>query len=287
MNGQAERHQCHGGLLVEHWSNQSSEPCMGPTMTESPATTVAQSVSRSAAVPPGRRSTCSSAARTRSTAWSTSSPRTASWRSSAPRAAASPRWSTAGCARRCTAATWPAPVRPGAWRSSGPASDPIGALARALAAPGVLFDKPMTGAVLGRGAGRDDAAPGQPRADRHRRAGRPADRHTSCSWSSTSSRSCSASARWCAARSRDASAPPRTPRPSSSCCSRRAQTEVPIYVVLTMRSDFLGDCAQFHGLPEAINEGQYLVPRLTRDEMPRRDRRPGRRGRRRRSARCW
>ena len=46
-----------------------------------------------------------------------------------------------------------------------------------------------------------------------------------------------------------------------------AQTTVPIYVVLTMRSDFLGDCAQFHGLPEAINEGQYLVPRLTGNEI--------------------
>jgi len=46
-----------------------------------------------------------------------------------------------------------------------------------------------------------------------------------------------------------------------------AQREVPIHVVLTMRSDFLGDCAQFRGLPEAINEGQYLVPRLTRDEI--------------------
>jgi uncharacterized RDD family membrane protein YckC/energy-coupling factor transporter ATP-binding protein EcfA2 len=45
-----------------------------------------------------------------------------------------------------------------------------------------------------------------------------------------------------------------------------AQAELPIYVVLTMRSDFLGDCAQFYGLPEAINEGQYLVPRMTRDE---------------------
>ena len=33
-----------------------------------------------------------------------------------------------------------------------------------------------------------------------------------------------------------------------------------------MRSDFLGDCARFPGLPEAVNEGQYLVPRLTRDE---------------------
>jgi hypothetical protein len=39
-----------------------------------------------------------------------------------------------------------------------------------------------------------------------------------------------------------------------------------IYVVLTMRSDFLGDCARFPGLPEAVNEGQYLVPRLTREE---------------------
>jgi hypothetical protein len=46
----------------------------------------------------------------------------------------------------------------------------------------------------------------------------------------------------------------------------REQTHCPIYVVLTMRSDFLGDCAQFPGLPEAINAGQYLVPRLTRDE---------------------
>ncbi len=39
-----------------------------------------------------------------------------------------------------------------------------------------------------------------------------------------------------------------------------------IYVVMTMRSDFLGDCAQFFGLPEAINRSQYLVPRMTRDE---------------------
>lgn len=47
----------------------------------------------------------------------------------------------------------------------------------------------------------------------------------------------------------------------------RAQTKIPIHIVPTMRSDFLGDCAQFVGLAEAINEGQYLVPRLTRDEI--------------------
>src|ERR1700685_1918124 len=34
----------------------------------------------------------------------------------------------------------------------------------------------------------------------------------------------------------------------------------PIYVVLTMRSDFLGDCARFPGLPGAGNEGQLLIP---------------------------
>jgi hypothetical protein len=42
--------------------------------------------------------------------------------------------------------------------------------------------------------------------------------------------------------------------------------DVPIYVVITMRSDYLGDCALFHGLPEAINAGQYLTPRLTRSQ---------------------
>ena len=44
------------------------------------------------------------------------------------------------------------------------------------------------------------------------------------------------------------------------------QKVCPIFVVLTMRSDFLGDCAQFPGLVEAINAGLYLVPRMTRDE---------------------
>jgi WD40 repeat protein/energy-coupling factor transporter ATP-binding protein EcfA2 len=44
------------------------------------------------------------------------------------------------------------------------------------------------------------------------------------------------------------------------------QRDVPIYIVFTMRSDFLGDCTEFRGFPEAINEGQYLVPRMTRDE---------------------
>jgi hypothetical protein len=42
---------------------------------------------------------------------------------------------------------------------------------------------------------------------------------------------------------------------------------VPGYVLITMRTDFLGRCALFRNLPEALNEGSYLVPRLTRKEQ--------------------
>ena len=44
------------------------------------------------------------------------------------------------------------------------------------------------------------------------------------------------------------------------------QLKVPIYVTLTMRSDFIGDCEFFNGLPEALNEGQFLVPKMTREQ---------------------
>ena len=59
-----------------------------------------------------------------------------------------------------------------------------------------------------------------------------------------------------------------------------AEAEVsanPIQVVLTMRSDFLGDCALFAGLPEAINDSQFLTPRLTRDQYQDAIREPARR----------
>jgi hypothetical protein len=44
------------------------------------------------------------------------------------------------------------------------------------------------------------------------------------------------------------------------------QSDVPIYVVITMRSDFIGDCVLFPDLPEAINDSQFLTPRLTREQ---------------------
>ena len=34
-----------------------------------------------------------------------------------------------------------------------------------------------------------------------------------------------------------------------------------------MRSDYLGDCAQVPGLAEAVNLGEYLIPRLERAQM--------------------
>ena len=40
-----------------------------------------------------------------------------------------------------------------------------------------------------------------------------------------------------------------------------------IYVLLTMRSEYLIRCALYPELAEAINEGLYLVPRMTREQM--------------------
>jgi hypothetical protein len=45
------------------------------------------------------------------------------------------------------------------------------------------------------------------------------------------------------------------------------ESEVPCYVAITMRSDFIGDCMEFGQLPEVINDGLYLVPRMSRDEL--------------------
>jgi hypothetical protein len=47
----------------------------------------------------------------------------------------------------------------------------------------------------------------------------------------------------------------------------RAAPSARIYVALAMRSDFLGHCAAFLDLPEAINRAQYLTPRLSREQL--------------------
>ncbi len=44
------------------------------------------------------------------------------------------------------------------------------------------------------------------------------------------------------------------------------QYDEPIYVALTMRSDFIGECAQYPDLTQMINDSHYLIPQMTRDQ---------------------
>ena len=47
-----------------------------------------------------------------------------------------------------------------------------------------------------------------------------------------------------------------------------------IRVMITMRSDFIGECARFQNLPEAVSASQFLVPSLSRDQREEVIRRP-------------
>ena len=148
-----------------------------------------------------------------------------------------------------------------------PGNDPIGALARALAEPGVLFDEALGGAVsteaLVEGTLR---LGGLGLVDIVEQADLPAgtqllvvaDQFEELFRFRSLVRGAQADGYGAA---EDAVAFVRL------LLQAAAQSAVPIHVLLTMRSDFLGDCAQFSGLPEAINESQFLVPRLTRREI--------------------
>ena len=45
------------------------------------------------------------------------------------------------------------------------------------------------------------------------------------------------------------------------------EEDLPIYVVFTMRSDYIGQCAAFRGLPEYLGFSQFFVPRLNRSQL--------------------
>jgi hypothetical protein len=45
------------------------------------------------------------------------------------------------------------------------------------------------------------------------------------------------------------------------------QRDLKVYNIITIRADYLGKCALFHGLPELINKSQFIIPRLTRMEL--------------------
>lgn len=44
------------------------------------------------------------------------------------------------------------------------------------------------------------------------------------------------------------------------------EPDVPIFCAITMRSDFIARCAAYPGLTEVINESNYLVPQMTREQ---------------------
>jgi WD40 repeat protein len=45
------------------------------------------------------------------------------------------------------------------------------------------------------------------------------------------------------------------------------QEGVPLYLLLSMRSEFIGHCERFPGLPELVGRNQFLTPRLSRREL--------------------
>lgn len=45
------------------------------------------------------------------------------------------------------------------------------------------------------------------------------------------------------------------------------QKELPVYVVITMRSDFIGECSPFQELTRLINDSHYLIPRMVREDF--------------------
>jgi formylglycine-generating enzyme required for sulfatase activity len=56
--------------------------------------------------------------------------------------------------------------------------------------------------------------------------------------------------------------------------TKTAEQSNPVHVIVTMRSEFLGECSRFEGLAEAINRTQYLVPRMDTEGLTRAIRRP-------------
>ncbi len=48
-----------------------------------------------------------------------------------------------------------------------------------------------------------------------------------------------------------------------------ASDDVPVYVMVTMRIEWLNECATYVGMAEAINEGLYLVPQMSRQQFSR------------------
>jgi len=45
------------------------------------------------------------------------------------------------------------------------------------------------------------------------------------------------------------------------------QSSIPVFIVITMRSDFIGECSRFQEFTGLINQSNYLVPRMTASDF--------------------
>ena len=156
----------------------------------------------------------------------------------------------------------PSPQMVGSMSSPGRArrrSQPWRQPSRGLpASPRTAWPRPVAFALMPHCAPRPTASPRSPRPWRLRRRG--------SSWSSTSSRSYSATVR---TRARRLGRPcARRVALTWSCCSPPAARGAGrLHIVLTMRSDYFGNCSAYQGLAEAVSAGQYLVPLPDRDQL--------------------
>ena len=246
-------------------ANSSPASCApsSPSCREPSRWTRAPAPIRSRAFGPScrRRRTSSSAATGKATNWCAAWPAGGSSPWWAPPAAASRRSCEPGCCPRSRAASWPAPARTGGWRSCGRRTIPIGFLARAIVDTGALAHLDIAGpaaagvveTTCGAAAWAWSRSVRLARLEPHENLLILVDQFEELFRFAD------------LAKQRDAG--DEAPAFVKLLLEAAQQTDVPVYVVITMRSDFLGDCDRFRGLPEAISDSQYLIPRLTRDEL--------------------
>ena len=166
-----------------------------------------------------------------------------------------PRWCGPGCCRRWRAASWPRPGRTGGWRSCGHRTTPSGFWRGPWSKPGMLapLDRapPAVESVVETTLRRSSLglveAARLARLEPHENLLILIDQFEELF-------------RF-ADLARQRGAGDEAPAFVKLLLEAARQTDVPMYVVITMRSDFLGDCARFRDLPEAISNSQYLIPR--------------------------
>lgn len=45
------------------------------------------------------------------------------------------------------------------------------------------------------------------------------------------------------------------------------QDDLPVFIIITMRSDFIGECSRYQNFTKLINKSNYLIPRMSREDF--------------------